>query len=248
MPVVLPLLVVLGAPLSEAMTTDLGWKFSHVERAETSKTVHSFKSTKPVAKRTWLRFHVTVRDFETQPQATAAFQTLVRRADPNQGLSYAWDTVLLADKQVVHLAAPCLFSRKNYGRLAANLRGVVGAKATRSIHCHCGSGCDFTGGSKVRIHGVDEDGVSAKALHAQVSRAFTNSGWQVVDAAPDYELRMAVSYSGAKTALEMTLKRRGSDDTHRASTGASLHVMHEVAGRQALKLVERLQPALEERR
>lgn len=237
MPPLLAILIVLGAPLGDAMTTDLAWAFSHVERTEASKTVHGFKSLRPVSKRTWLRFHVTVTEFETAGAAAASFQALVRKADPNQGLSYAWDTVLLAGEEVVHLAAPCLFSKENYGLLDRNLRRAVGAKVTRSIKCYCGGGCDFTGGPRVRIGRFEEDGVSSKALHEQVSRAFESSGWAVVDARPDYELTMWVSYSGSKTALEMKLRRVDVDDTHSASTGASLHVMHEVAGGLALKLV-----------
>jgi len=174
-------LIVLALPFADAMTADLAWKFSHTERTEETKTVHSFKTKKPVSDRTYLRFYVTLTDFETRDAATAAFQALVKKADPNTGLSYAWDTVLLGDKQLVHLAAPCLFSRKNYRILEKNLNAVLKNETSRSIRCDCGLGCGFTGGPRVLIHDLKRSHANTDELKRRITRVFQNAGWEVVD-------------------------------------------------------------------
>jgi hypothetical protein len=142
----------LAEPLLQAITRGLAWEFSHSERIEGASTLHRFKSEKPVADRTYLRFSVTVTSYGRPETAETAFDSLLEEADPDTGLSYAWDTVLLSDERVVHLWAPCLFSRENFGILEGNLASAtIGKSASTSIRCSCGGGCKLSGDSTLPI-------------------------------------------------------------------------------------------------
>ncbi len=109
--------------------------------------VFAFRSSKPISeeqgRKTFLRFDVTLEHFPDQASADAAFSfsALMKKADPNIGLSYAWDEVMLEGSTLVHLAAPCLFSKANFTRLAANLETALGRSPERTLRCECGFGC-----------------------------------------------------------------------------------------------------------
>ena len=243
-----PLLLVLVAatPLPGAMTEGLAWDFEHASSRDGPRTEHRYQSVAPVADRTYLGFHVTVTDFETATQAGKAFDDLVRRADPNTGLSYAWDTALLDDRSLLHLAAPCLFSADNYALLERNLRSTLNGEPLRSLRCRCGMGCTFEGGPTVRIHRLDHDGVDSDRLHEQIVHVFDDAGWQVVDGDADHEVTPRVRPAGFKSVLELTMTGPDGDAEQKVTTGASTYVMHEVAGELALELLEERRQAAPE--
>lgn len=139
------------ASIPEAMTHSLAWPFSHSVQIEGATKVHRFKSDKPVAEGTYLRFAVSVTDYERHESAESEFIALFEEADPDTGLSYAWDTVLLLDRSVAHLSAPCLFSRENFEILEKNFESAFGNPTSRSVRCTCGRGCKLLGAARPPI-------------------------------------------------------------------------------------------------
>ncbi len=147
------LLIVAGtgaAPtgLPGSLTRGHPWTYTVATTRTPGRTVWAFQSTRPVSKdargKTWLRFHLERRDFADPVAARAAFQQLAANADPNTGLSYAWDYVLLDGPSTWHLSAPCLYSRANVEILEKNLAAeVLGSRPpAATLRCTCGSGCD----------------------------------------------------------------------------------------------------------
>lgn len=61
-------------------------------------------------------------------------------ADPDVGLSYSWDFVMAAGRQVAHLQADCTFSEASFTSLARELAEALPA-ARSSFWCRCGAGC-----------------------------------------------------------------------------------------------------------
>ena len=81
------------------------------------------------------------------PEAAAGAAEIARRlaaADPDLGLSYAWDYVSAGAGSIFHLHAECTFSEESFGKVARALaRRLVGAAAPpgASFWCRCGAGC-----------------------------------------------------------------------------------------------------------
>ncbi len=76
--------------------------------------------------------------------AEAAFEELLAGADPNIGLSYAWDKLLLSGTLIYRLHAGCIFSEANFRRRAERLEGAVRRRTgsdLRVVACRCGGGC-----------------------------------------------------------------------------------------------------------
>ncbi len=112
-------------------------------------TRYRFKSTEPysetAAGKVYLRLQLTTSEHGDVAAAEAAFDELLASADPDTGLSYAWDDLLLSGAVLYHLHAPCLFSEENFQRLVSRLEAAVQrqgqARSPRAFACRCGGGC-----------------------------------------------------------------------------------------------------------
>jgi hypothetical protein len=91
----------------------------------------------------YLRATVTVSSL-VDLEAKAEIAQRLAAADPDIGLSYAWDYVVADSDSVVHLHAACTFSEKRFQKVAQALaRRLVGADTgpPASFWCRCGGGC-----------------------------------------------------------------------------------------------------------
>lgn len=144
-----------GTDLEAAgLVADLPWAFEvtvepATEDAEVRTTRCCFKSTAPIrrteAGAEYLRVDLRVLEHENAGSAEAAFEELLADADPNIGLSYAWDRVLLSGALIYRLHAGCLFSEGNFQRIAEWLEEAVRRRTgsdLRVVACWCGSGCE----------------------------------------------------------------------------------------------------------
>ena len=139
---------VLGDEDLVALFSDLPMAFEvrSAEEGEQGRTVR-LRSTEPTgegaAGDVYLRATVTIASLGD----TAAGYEIRRRlaaADPDIGLSYAWDYVAADDGTVVHLHADCTFSEKSFRSVARALaRQLAGAGAApaESFWCRCGGRC-----------------------------------------------------------------------------------------------------------
>ena len=232
-------------PFAAKLVEGHEWKYDVGVTRDGTRETWAFESVKPVSEgregKTFLHFSVRKESFADASAASRAFDARVAEADPNMGLSYAWDVVFLDGDALWHLAAPCLYSRANVDRLAANLRGTLsGASADREISCACGLGCDVTGGPAVFVAPFDERGVDGAAYARGVARTVDALHWEPVsdESKAQWVLRAKVTHAGLKTVLRLQLVRR-SDGTVVAekTAGASKHVMHEVAPQLAADLL-----------
>ncbi len=69
----------------------------------------------------FLRAELTVERFESAGEAQQAFQSLLAKAHPDVGLSYAWDHLILSGNTLMHLHAGCVFSEENFLRMVSEL-------------------------------------------------------------------------------------------------------------------------------
>lgn len=128
--------------LPQQMTAGLAWKFRHKSSKQNQAGVtietHWFNHNKPS-----LEFYVRIARYPDRASAKAAFDALLAGADPNTGLSYAWDWVALGGAQVIHVWAPCRFSRKNAHHIFASAKRALfpGPRPDDAFHCDCGGGC-----------------------------------------------------------------------------------------------------------
>jgi hypothetical protein len=77
-------------------------------------------------------------------EAAAELERRLALADPDTGLSYAWDYVVAAADSIVHLHADCTFSAESFQKVALALaRKLTSSEAAApvSFWCRCGGGC-----------------------------------------------------------------------------------------------------------
>ena len=143
-----------GTDLEAAgLVADLPWAFEVAVEPATEGTAvrttrYRFKSTTPIEKTAagniYLRADLTALEYGDASSAEAAFEELLASADPNIGLSYAWDQLLLSGARIYHLHAGCIFSEENFRRMAEQLEGPVRRRTESDLRittCWCGGGC-----------------------------------------------------------------------------------------------------------
>ncbi len=107
--------IVAGTDLEAAkLVADLPWAFEvtvepATEDAAIRITRYRFKSTAPIEKTAagvvFLQADLTALEHADASSAEAAFDELLAGADPNIGLSYAWDKLLLSGALIYRLHA-----------------------------------------------------------------------------------------------------------------------------------------------
>jgi hypothetical protein len=134
-----------------SMTRDRGGLegFPFLEGGLTEKQKYLFRSKKPISKNAdgssiYLRFSLMVLTYQKKAHAKTAYGALFKECHPDTGLTYAWDAVVLADKRLMWLHAPCLLSEANWLKLSKRLEEdplLAEAATGRIFECRCGSGC-----------------------------------------------------------------------------------------------------------
>ncbi len=111
-------------------------------------TRYRFQSTTPNTRTApgdvYLRAELTALKHGDASSAEAAFDDLLAGADPDTGLSYAWDQLLLSDALIYRLHAECTFSEENFQRMAERLERAVRLRIGADLRvagCRCGGGC-----------------------------------------------------------------------------------------------------------
>lgn len=91
----------------------------------------------------YLRSSLTISGPIAAGGAQAELERRLSAANPDVGLSYAWDLVTIGDSQIIHLHAECTFSERSFVELArAVLQAAAhGSSPSSSFWCRCGSGC-----------------------------------------------------------------------------------------------------------
>ncbi len=135
------------------LVADLPWAFKvtvepAIEEAAVRTTRYRFKSTAPIERTAqgavYLRVDVRALEHADAGSAETVFEELLAGADPNIGLSYAWDQLLLSGAMIYRLHAGCIFAEENFRRMAERLEGAVQRRTgadLRVVDCRCGGGC-----------------------------------------------------------------------------------------------------------
>ena len=141
-----------GTDLEAAeLVADLPWSFEVASEpiepgsaeGPARATRHRFKSAAPIestaAGDIYLRAELTTYEHVDAESARAAFDDLLAGADPDIGLSYAWDRLLRSGAVVYCLHGGCLWSQEAFQRVAERLEAAV--RPDQRIACRCGGGC-----------------------------------------------------------------------------------------------------------
>ncbi len=92
----------------------------------------------------FLRARLVTRHFATPAEVATHYQEIVAAADPDTGLSYAWDLVVTRGRYLYRLHAACAFSGEVYRAMADRLKQAVregGQAPSHTLRCRCGGGC-----------------------------------------------------------------------------------------------------------
>ncbi len=136
----------------ETIVQGLPWNFSvSTEQSDAGKTTRTlFVSNEPIensgAGAVYLRASVETRTFDRPEQAAEAFAKQALDAQPDTGLTYAWDLLVLDGNQLHNSHAPCLFSEESFDMMSANLLKMISAPSDSVLRCRCGGGCRQTNG------------------------------------------------------------------------------------------------------
>ena len=115
---------------------------------ETASRIYRLRSVEPIergaAGALYLRASLAISRPPGGATARQEVERLLAEADPDVGLSYAWDFVTASGDSVVHLQAACTFPEASFLKLVLALareavQDVSGAPA--SFWCRCGGGC-----------------------------------------------------------------------------------------------------------
>jgi hypothetical protein len=143
-----------------ALTRDLPWDFEVVAVEQVTDGPVStaaelvrgerirLRSREPVTRAAagplYLRVELTSLRFADPSEASMALDDLLARADPDTGLSYAWDVALAAGCRLHLLHAPCTLAEQHVATMAAALEQAVVVDPEhrpRVAWCRCGGGC-----------------------------------------------------------------------------------------------------------
>lgn len=126
------------------LVSGLPWQFTVVERSEQNHRI-LFKSEKPVNQSgLYLKMSLDIVDYDNHEAAVETFFQTCRKADPDMGISYAWDLVTVRDKRLFHLHAACTLAERHFESLVKSLEQVVPAtdqSSSLTLLCRCGGGC-----------------------------------------------------------------------------------------------------------
>ena len=119
-----------------------------IDAAETDEAgrLYRVRSAEPTGRTSagavYLRATLTVSSHDEAEAASAAVERRLAEADPDTGLSYAWDYVAAAGDSLVHLHAPCTFSEESFRTVAEALAQKLSSTGMQAAFwCRCGSGC-----------------------------------------------------------------------------------------------------------
>lgn len=132
--------------LVDSIVDGLPWEFAvKHEPPQDNHTRAHFTSTEPISSSSvgdvFLHASLTTQTFDHSDQAAAAFAERIRDADPDTGLSYQWDLLIIDDARLFHLHADCLFSEQAFETMSANLYRTIDRGPLQSLRCFCGGGC-----------------------------------------------------------------------------------------------------------
>lgn len=126
------------------LVSELPWQFSIEEEGKENRRIF-FKHLK--GKRQAgipLKISLDVNNFSDQKSAEASFSKINMGANPDTGISYGWDLVLLREKRLFHLHADCTLAEQHFESLVHALTKITSTPDNHTPHallCRCGGGC-----------------------------------------------------------------------------------------------------------
>lgn len=138
-----------------AIVSGLPWEFDQSaammnggEEQAGRSSRYDFVSKEPLSKTPGgnisLKVELRITVYDTPDLAAETFSLIREKADPDMGLSYAWDYLLRRDKAIYHLHTGCIVSEGYFDIMVSNLRGAVyreGGDEPQALRCRCGGGC-----------------------------------------------------------------------------------------------------------
>lgn len=128
----------------DELLSSLPWQFN-IEKEEGDAVHISFLSLEEVQQSgVRLKISLNVKNFESQEIASKTFSSVCKEADPDMGLTYAWDLVMVQGMRYYHLHADCILAEQHFHSISQALMRIIGKddKAQqKSLLCRCGGGC-----------------------------------------------------------------------------------------------------------
>ncbi len=131
-----------------SLVNDLPWKFylDSKKKGEVSNIIYT--SYEKVGKQpAILQLRLEVIAFASKKKAGEEFQNRYSRADPDMGLSYAWDFIAVQNVYLYHLHGDCILAESNFISATDALTEILAAtdffqnNNDSPFFCRCGGPC-----------------------------------------------------------------------------------------------------------
>jgi len=94
-----------------------------------------------------LKMNLGVSTYENKNVAVDVFSQLLKDVDPDMGLSYGWDLVMVRDERLYRLHADCTLAEQHFDTMARTFERIIGPTDSHppfSFYCRCGGGCKLS--------------------------------------------------------------------------------------------------------
>lgn len=127
-----------------ALVNDLPWKFDVDSKKKDELSNIIYTGSEKVGKQAAiLQLRLEVIAFASKKKAGEAFRDRYSMADPDMGLSYAWDFIAVQNMSLYHLHADCILAESNFISATDALTEILAAtdRSDSAFFCRCGGPC-----------------------------------------------------------------------------------------------------------
>ena len=128
----------------DKLVSNLPWQFSIEEKAGGIGQILYLSPKGIPLPGMHLKISLGVSNYSSQDAATKAFSQTCKNADPDIGISYGWDLVMIRKNRIFHLHADCTLAEQYFESMVQTLAEIVepsGKFTSPLLLCRCGGGC-----------------------------------------------------------------------------------------------------------
>jgi len=126
------------------LISELPWSFS-IEQKEGANRRIFFESQGGTGKGgVHLKMILDISTYRSKKATIDSFVQVLNKADPDMGLTYGWDFIIIQETRLYHLHADCSLSESNFMVMVRVLERILGLSSNHkppALLCRCGGGC-----------------------------------------------------------------------------------------------------------
>ncbi len=126
------------------LVSELPWLFNIHVKEEQPIRITYLSSHSMQQPNMYLKIFLDISEYPNRQETAIGFSQTCQKADPDMGLSYGWDLLLIRKNRIYHLHADCTLAEQHFNSLAQSLQQIIGPPDTQNsqtLSCRCGGGC-----------------------------------------------------------------------------------------------------------